>query len=267
MSKIVVLETRHLVPEVPKNLPSDNGENMDSPWHRNQIQLLIHVLEYHWRERKDFYCGGNMFVHFSEERARNRDFRGPDFFVALEADHDRPRTYWAIWEERGRYPNFILELLSPSTANEDLTTKKDVYEQTFRTPEYFCLDPRDFSLMGWRLSGNRYRSTEVGKDHRMWSEVLELSLGPWHGTYDGLTGDYIRFFDAQGRMLPTPEEAEAARADEEARRADEEARRADEEARRADEEAKRANIANAEIDRLRKELDDLRKQQSQNGKS
>ncbi len=226
-------------PVVPQNLPSENGENMESPWHRNQMQILIHVLEYHWRDRKDFYCGGNMFIHFSVKRLRNEEFRGPDFFVALEVEHDRPRDYWAIWEEDGKYPDLIIELLSPTTATEDLTTKKAIYERTFHTAEYFCLDPDGFLLRGWRLRTGRYGPIRTGKDRRMWCETLQLFLGQWHGNFDGLTADYLRFFDAEGKMLPTPGEAEAARAD----------------------------AAEAEVERLRKELGELKGKRSRNGKS
>ncbi len=253
MSKpLLVAGSRAAYPIIPKDLPSEDGENMESPWHRNQMQILIHVLEFHWRDRKDFYCGGNMFIHFSEKRLRNEDFRGPDFFVVLGAEHDRPRDYWAIWEEDGKYPDLIIELLSPTTATEDLTTKKAIYEQTFRTPEYFCLDPDGFSLKGWRLSGH-YRTIKTGKDRRMWSETLQLFLGTWHGNFDGLTADYLRFFDAEGQMLPTPGEAATARADAEAER--------------ADAEAKRADAAEEELERLRNELAAIKSQQGRNGKS
>ena len=113
-------------PLIPKDLPSEDGENMESPWHRNQMQILIHVLNTTGASAKDFYCGGNMFVHFSENRLRNERFRGPDFFVVLEVEHDRPRNSRATWEEDGKYPDLIIELLSPTTASEDLTTKKTI---------------------------------------------------------------------------------------------------------------------------------------------
>jgi Uma2 family endonuclease len=220
----------------PENLPSEDNQNMDSPWHRFQMELLINVIETNWKGR-DFYCGGNMFIHFSREHIRNRDFRGPDFFVVLNVDHDRPRDYWAVWEENGRYPNLIVELLSPKTSREDLTTKKDIYEQTFRTREYFCFDPDGYRLQGWRLD-RRYRPIPV-ENGRMWSEEFEMWLGIWQGTWDGHNMTWLRFFDREGKMLPTEGEKEAARADTEAARADD---------------------AVAEVQRLRDEIEALRRQ-------
>lgn len=52
----------------------------------------------------------------------NRDFRGPDFFAVLGVEANRE------------------ELLSPSTAAVDRGVKKDLYEQVFRTPDYFVFD-------------------------------------------------------------------------------------------------------------------------------
>lgn len=231
------------MPSVPTDLPVDDGEPMDSPWHRAQTELLIDCTETRWRGRKDFYCGGNMFIHFSVERARNRDFRGPDFFVVLDTDHDRLRQYWAVWEEGGRYPNVIVELLSPTTAEEDRTTKRTVYERTFRTAEYFRYDPETRQIEGDRLN-RRYRPIEPARDGRLWSEELECWLGLWDGEYTGLVGTWFRFFDRAGDLIRTAAETESARADREAAR--------------ATAEAARANAAEAEIARLKAELERLK---------
>ncbi len=237
----------------PTNLPYDDGEPMDSPWHRDQMFLSIELLETNWKGRR-FYCGGNMFVYFSIEQVRNRDFRGPDFFAVLNVDHDKPRQYWAIWDEGGRFPDFILELLSPTTLKDDLVTKKEIYEQTFRTPEYICYDPDADTLQGWRLD-KRYRPIPL-ESGRLWLETLELWIGRWKGTYLGKDAIWLRFFDREGKMLPTAGEAEAARAEAEAARAESEAAR-------AEAEATRATKAEEETERLRKEVETLRQQLQQ----
>lgn len=257
------------VPIPPKDLPYDNGENMDSPWHRANIELLIDSVETRWRGRKDFYTGGNMFVHFDEQKARKREFRGPDFFVALDCDHDKPRLTWTVWEEGGNYPDLILEFLSQSTAKEDLTTKKKVYERQFRLPEYYCYDPEQQRLQGWRYRDGRFVEIQPGVDGRIWSDVLTAFIGIWRGVYQGHEAVWLRLFDKDGKLIPTGEEAEAARAQVEAERAQAEAARAQaeavraqSEAARAQSEAARANQAEAEAERLRKEIETLRKQLS-----
>ncbi len=41
-----------------------------------------------------------------------------------------------MWEEDGKYPNVIVELLSDSTVKTDRGLKKQIYQDTFRTPDY-----------------------------------------------------------------------------------------------------------------------------------
>ena len=54
--------------------------------------------------------------------------------------------------KEGRYPDVIFEFLSPSTRRIDQTTKKTLYEQTFRTREYYWYDPFDpREFQGWQL--------------------------------------------------------------------------------------------------------------------
>src|SRR5439155_14827223 len=141
-----------------------DGIPLESPWHVGAISLLIEVLTWYWRERNDFYVGGNNFIYFIEEQARNRDYRGPDFFFVKDVNRFPPRPYWAVWLEGGRYPNFIIELLSHTPAQVDRSVKKALYERTFRTPEYVCFDPETNHLEGRRLGRRgRYRSIRLGE--------------------------------------------------------------------------------------------------------
>src|SRR5947209_7946601 len=122
-----------LAPKV--QLIASDGEPLETPWHFAAIALLIDTTRYRLQPRTNFFVGGNMFIYYSEEQARNRDYRGPDFFFVDEVDGQRQRRWWAVWEEDGRYPDLILELLSPTTAETDRTVKKRLYERTFRTSE------------------------------------------------------------------------------------------------------------------------------------
>ena len=188
-------------------LPTEDGIPMETPWHRAEMNLLIDSLTFAWRERDDFYVGGNMFVYFSLEQARNRDYRGPDFFVVKNVDGKVKRDSWIVWEENGRYPNVIVELLSQSTAELDKTTKKDLYEQTFRTPEYYGYDPVTKELFGWRLADGEYILLEKDENGRLWSKELQFWLGLWEGGYLHLAGTWVRFFDEDGSVVPTHAEA------------------------------------------------------------
>jgi Uma2 family endonuclease len=219
-------------PTPPQNLPETDGIPLESDWHRLAMNLLIEVVRYFFRERTDFFAGGNMFIYFSSRQARDRDFRGPDFFYVSGVELDRDRPYWAVWDEDGRYPDVIIELSSPSTTEEDHTTKFRIYERTFHTREYFIYDPDTQLLEGWRLNERlRYQPITPNEQGRMWSEELGLWLGPIVSTYLRAERIFLRFFDAEGQMVPTFAEAEQQRAD----------------------------LALEEVERLRQELKTLRK--------
>ena len=65
---IIEVVQRIEVPDIPDiDLPYDDGEPLESNWHRLQINLLGDALHQHWSERTDFFAGGNMFVYYSLE--------------------------------------------------------------------------------------------------------------------------------------------------------------------------------------------------------
>jgi len=249
-------------------LPTEDGEPLETRRHRIQINLLFDSLHQGWTGRRNFYADGNMFIYYSLEQAQGviaelreaapprRHYRGPDFFVVLDVDGSYPRKSWVVWEEGGRYPDFIVELLSPSTRAVDLGKKKRLYERTFKTAEYICHDPLDAgALQGWRLdSQGHYQLIEADERGWLWSDVLQLWLGIWKGEHARDPGPWLRFFEPDGRLVPTVDEAQAARAEQEAARAEQEAARAEQEAARADR-------AEAEAARLREELERLRSRQ------
>jgi hypothetical protein len=150
-----------------------------------------------------------MFVYYSSQQAMNRDFRGPDFFAVLDIDGSYPRQGWVVWEEGGRYPDVIVELMSSSTAEVDTGAKKDLYERVFRTRNYFVFDPFDpDSLAGWRLDENlSYQPIMPNEQGWLWCHTLGFWLGTWEGTVDREPAVWLRFYDEAGNLVPLPEEA------------------------------------------------------------
>ena len=181
---------------LPLELESNEPE-LESDLHRDQINQLLACLKWWWRDRNDFYATGNLTIYFNPNQLTTQDFRGPDFFVVLGTE-DRPRKSWLLWAEQGKYPNVIIELLSSSTAKVDRGTKKDIYQDTFRTPEYFWFHPHTLEFKGFRLMGGKYQPLEPNEDGWLWSEQLELFLG--------IHGSQLRFFSPEKQLVSTPEE-------------------------------------------------------------
>ncbi len=213
----------------PVDLIFDDGEPLESNRHRIGMNVLIRSLNQTLAPRNDFFAGGNMFIYYSSTQIKNKDFRGPDFFVVLDINGSYPRQGWVVWEEAGRYPDVIIELMSPSTAKVDITTKKSLYERTFRTKNYFVYDPFDpSSLRGWCLDHNqRYQELEKSDRGWLWCSTLGFWLGTWFGTIDRETAPWLRFYDSNFNLLLLPEEAERERAHIEQKRADAEKQRAE----------------------------------------
>jgi len=150
----------------PTDLMEKDGEPFDSDWRQLAMNLLIEILRYHFRERQDFFVSGNMSLYYSVEQARNRDYRGPDIFFVWDVDGRKDRCYYAVWEEGGQYPHVIIDILSSTAEREDRTTKKTIYEKTFRVPEYFLYDPVTRRLEGWHFTKGDYKQMEG--DERGW---------------------------------------------------------------------------------------------------
>ncbi|MGP1385346.1 MAG: Uma2 family endonuclease [Thainema sp.] len=142
----------------PGDLYSDEP-TMETDLHLRQMLLLISCLNWLWRDRNDYFASGNLTVYFSSKQIKSQDFRGPDFFVVLGTER-RMRKSWVVWEEDGKYPNVIVELLSKSTAQTDRGVKKDIYQNTFRTPEYFWFDPDSLEFAVFLLVGGIYEPME-----------------------------------------------------------------------------------------------------------
>ncbi|MCP4698980.1 MAG: Uma2 family endonuclease, partial [Gammaproteobacteria bacterium] len=149
----------------------------DSDWHRYATYLLTDIMDYYRKDRHDLYAAARMFVYFDPDQVKTHNFRGPDFFVVKGVKDDGPRKSWVIWEEDCLTPDFVIELASSSTDRFDRKEKKDIYEQTLKTPEYVIYNPETEELSAWRLSGGRYTPIKADARGWVWSNELGLWLG------------------------------------------------------------------------------------------
>jgi Uma2 family endonuclease len=180
-----------------RQLLSDEPE-MESTRHWQQLSLLVDCLEWRWQQRSDFFIGANLSVYYDHQELRQRGGRGPDFFLVRKVTRE-PRNSWVVWEEGGRYPDLIIELLSDSTAKADRTTKKQLYQTVFRTPEYFWFSPITLELAGFRLMAGVYKPIKANPQGRLWSKMLGLCLG----VHDG----WLRYFERSGDLVSSSAEA------------------------------------------------------------
>lgn len=145
-------------------------------------------------------------------------YKRPDWFAVLGV----PRLYqgrdlrlsYVIWQE-GLAPSVVVELLSPGTEKEDLgqglrdvnqpPTKWEVYEQILRIPYYIVFDRYTDELNVWQNVAGRYQGMTVD-NNRVWLPELGLGIGLWLGNYQHIERLWLRWYDAGGNWVLTPQE-------------------------------------------------------------
>jgi Uma2 family endonuclease len=152
-------------------------------------------------------------------------YKRPDWFAVVGVsrlyEQRDLRLSYVIWQE-GVDPFVVVELLSPGTEKEDLgqtlreinqpPTKWEVYEQILRVPYYVVLDRYTDAFKAFVLTGDRYVEQDLSEP-KLWIESLQLGLGVWLGTYQGLERLWLRWYGADGNWILTPAEQERQRAE------------------------------------------------------
>ncbi len=238
-----------ILPPTQEELPYDDDTPMESQRHKMQMDLLIDALQPWLEQREDGYVGGNMFVYYSLAQVKNKDFKGPDFFVVLGVPQGE-RKSWVVWEEE-KAPDVVIELLSESTATVDKNEKKLIYQNQMRVPEYFWYDPfNPDDWAGFSMQNSIYQQIPVNSQNQLVSQSLRLALQRWQGSYKGIEATWLRWETLEGELLPTAEEIahqESQRSEQERQRAEQERQRAEQERQRAEQERQRANMVEQQL--------------------
>jgi Uma2 family endonuclease len=229
-------------PEVPVLEPHHFlTEPMESERHLLALLFFYQVMREALSHRDDVYIGADLVVYFSDLQVKNKDFRAPDGVVVLGVE-PRERDGWIVWREGGRYPDLVVEHMSPSTRDVDLGAKLRIYGQVWRVQEYFAFDLETGEIHAFARTSEGFERLEPNEVGRYPTEVLGGELGSSSIPVNGRPGPWMRLFrEGQPVLIPAERvELEAQRAELEAQRAEAEAQRAEAEAQRAEAEAQRA---------------------------
>jgi Uma2 family endonuclease len=263
-------------PTVPANtlptmydLPSEDPGEMGLPdeFHDVQPDLLKETCQ---PAVDDFFIGADINLYYDVKHTGW--YKRPDWFLVLDVPASESiaesRLSYVMWQE-GAAPFLMVELLSPGTEAEDLgqtlrvvgkpPTKWQVYEQILRVPYYAIYDRYSNQFRIFCLQATRYVEQTIS-EQRFWFQEIELGLGIWTGSYQGMQGQWLRWYDKNGDWLATNREDadKAKQATQKANlRADEASLRADEASLRADEANLRADIERDKAARLADKLREL----------
>ena len=151
-----------------------------SVWHGEAVGLATAALRHHFRDRDDVLVAMELVVYYV--RGNDRAWLQPDVQVVFGMKRGENRSTFKVWEE-GKAPDFVLEVASPSTAENDARHKAREYAG-IGVREYWRLDPEGtmmgVPLEGYRASGSRYGRVESvagpGGVEYLRSRVLGLDL-------------------------------------------------------------------------------------------
>jgi Uma2 family endonuclease len=202
--------------DLPSEFPEEPG--LPDVFHYLQPQLLSATFRLTDYAADRIFAVGDVNIYYDVHHPLWH--RRPDWFavvgVPLLYEERDLRLSYVIWQERVS-PSVVVELVSPGTEAEDLgqvpavpgepPPKWQVYEQILRVPYYVVFDRyQNDQLYGFVLVNGRYQPIDL-PDSRFWMPDLNIGLGLWQGTYEGVTRAWLRWFDRDGHWVPTPAEA------------------------------------------------------------
>jgi Uma2 family endonuclease len=241
------------MPPTQADLPYDDDEKMETQRHKLQMELLIDGLLPWLEAREDGYVGGNMFVYYSLEQVKNKGYKGPDVFVALDVPKGE-RLSWVSWEE-GKPPDVVIELLSDSTATFDKTKKKQIYQNQMRVPAFYWFDPfnpQDWA--GFHLQSGQYQPIQPNDQGHLACHVLDLTLAQWQGSFKQVEATWLRWASPNGDILLTAEEQAHQQAEQAHQQAEQAYQQAEQAHQQAEQAHQRATQAEAQVQQIARNL-------------
>jgi Uma2 family endonuclease len=264
--------------EIPlSEYPTGDGKPMaETPFHGEIMFGLRQILQDHFAEDPMVYVSGNLMMYYVKNNKRRHV--SPDLFFVRGIPNTDRKCYF-VWEE-GKGPDVVFEISSKTTTKTDTGTKRLLYQNILRVPEYFLFDPYEEylspSLQGYRLLNGVY--VPIQPDHGwLFSQELGLRMGR-HGLmlrfYDPATGQPLlsrteRLEDERHLRVRAQTDLyiagmDARRAEAEKQRVEAEKQQVEAENRRLAEslsQAEEARVAaEREQERLRREVEELRRQ-------
>ena len=128
--------------------------------HGDAVGLAKAALGQRFWERADTLVAMELAVFY--RRGDSQAKLQPDVLVAFGVGRGVRRSVYKVWDE-GKAPDFVLEVASPSTADNDAQHKAREYVR-IGVREYWRLDPEGsmmgVPLEGYRAQGARYQVVE-----------------------------------------------------------------------------------------------------------
>ena len=186
-----------------KDLPDSDDTPVDNELQELIPHLLRSILAMIWSDRWDWYFGVDMGIYYHPEKSAIV----PDGFLSLGVPRikdENLRLSYVLWEEEN-IPILALEVIS-KTSNQEYPKKKEIYQQigiqyyVIYNPqrkqkprlEVYCLENQESVLLG--------------NQSPIWLEEIGLGIGLDRGTDQGVTREWLYWYNQSGERFLTPEE-------------------------------------------------------------
>ena len=218
-------------PQGHKELPETDGSIVENFLEHPQGTLLTETI---WpllqqRHPEGAFCiGQDSGIYWRKTDPPLHGCKAPDWFYVPNVAPTPPGEYrrsYVLWEE-GVAPLIVVEFVSGDGAEERDRTfgtgKFWVYEQGIRAPYYAIYEVQPGRVEVYCLLGGSYELVEANERDHYPIPPLGMELGIWRGRFLNYEAPWLRWWDAQGQLLPTAEE----RTEQERQRAEEAEKRA-----------------------------------------
>jgi Uma2 family endonuclease len=220
MTAILSKQTAIRRPRTHKELPESDGAMVENFLEHPQSILLTETIWPVLQQRHpdgQFCVGQNSGIYWRDMDPPLHGCKAPDWFYVpgvpamLEGEY---RRSYVLWREVVA-PLVIVEFVSGDGAEERDRTfhtgKFWVYEQAIRAPFYAIYEVDPGGVEVYHLVDGRYELVTANERGHYPIAPLGVELGIWQGRFLNQEVPWLRWWDAQGQLLPMPSErAEAA---------------------------------------------------------
>ncbi|MCI0525569.1 MAG: Uma2 family endonuclease [Acidobacteria bacterium] len=189
-----------------EHLITEDDDPVDNLFSETQQRLLTEPLYSSWPGPgggRTFLAAANVGIFYL---ARNPAIV-PDVFLSL--DVEVPEEFWSkehrsyfLWEY-GKAPDVCIEIVSNKVGGEN-DEKKEKYAR-MRVGYYVIFDPNG-ALMPDTLTIYRWNDFRYEQHKSAQFAALGLGLILWEGEYEGKHDRWLRWVDAEGKLIPTGKE-------------------------------------------------------------
>ena len=232
-----------------EDLPDSDETPVDNELQDLIPTLLKAMLAFIWSERMDWFFGVDMGVYYDPKQPAIV----PDGFLSIGVpriiDSDLRLSY-VLWEEQ-KVPALVLEIVS-QTRRGEYTQKKEQYARLgiLYYVIYNPLRKKKPKLEVYRLEEDGYR---LLSGEPVWLAQLGIGIGRAEGTYQGITREWLYWYDENQVRYLTPEErANSAELECDRQRQEKERERQEKERQQ-----ERAESAESDLQQLREKLRQL----------